>query len=44
MPIAVKAVAEAEFRSWVEEAKTKYAQADDGAAARQVQVAGAAAR
>ena len=44
MPIAVKAVAEAEFRSWVEEAKQKYAQADDGAAARQVQVAGAAAR
>lgn len=42
MPIAVKAVPEAEFRTWVEEAKQKYAQADDGAA-RQVRMAGAAA-
>jgi cytochrome c oxidase subunit 2 len=43
MPIAVRAVPEAEFRAWVEEAKGKYAQADDGPAARQVRMAGAAA-
>ena len=43
MPIAVKAVPQAEFTAWVEEAKKKYAQADDGAAAR-VLTAEAAAR
>lgn len=43
MPIAVRAVPQAEFLAWVEETKKKYAQADDdGAAARQVQTAEAA--
>ncbi len=43
MPIAVRAVPQAQFLAWVEETKKKYAQADDdGAAARQVQTAEAA--
>ncbi len=42
MPITVRVVPQAEFLTWVEDAKKKYAQADDGAAARQVQIAGAA--
>jgi len=41
MPITVRAVPQAEFLTWVEETKKKYAQADDGAAAR-VQTAEAA--
>jgi cytochrome c oxidase subunit 2 len=43
MPIAVRAVPQAEFVTWAEEAKKKYAQADDGGtAARRVQTAEAA--
>lgn len=42
MPIGVRAVPQAEFLTWVEDAKKKYAQADDGAAARQTQIAEAA--
>ena len=34
MPIAVRVVPQAEFLTWVEETKKKYAQADDGAPAR----------
>jgi cytochrome c oxidase subunit 2 len=43
MPIAVRVVPQAEFLAWVEEAKKKYAQADDGGEpARRVQTAEAA--
>jgi cytochrome c oxidase subunit II len=46
MPIPVRVVPPAEFQTWVEEAKKKYAQADDGggAAAQRVQIAAGAAR
>jgi len=42
MPIAVKAVPKPEFEAWIEEAKKKYAQADDDGAARRTQTAEAA--